>query len=116
MLKVMAHDFALIGEAIFATRTWEAFGEGHKNFNNIDHGSAADIRFTLYHLYRIDEWLPAIYGTLNQCPSPGTEYQSLCYPQSGANRNTALTPDNCKIPTSPCNYPHRAGYCRYNFF
>jgi alpha-L-fucosidase len=46
MLKVMAHDFALIGEAIFATRTWEAFGEGHKNFNNIDHGSAADIRFT----------------------------------------------------------------------
>jgi alpha-L-fucosidase len=46
MLKVMAHDFDLIGEAIFSTRTWEAFGEGHKNFNNIDHGSAADIRFT----------------------------------------------------------------------
>ena len=46
MLKVMAHDFDLIGEAIFATRPWEAFGEGHKNFNTIDHGSAADIRFT----------------------------------------------------------------------
>jgi hypothetical protein len=46
MLKVMAHDFDLIGEAIFSTRTWEAFGEGHKNFNNIDHGSASDIRFT----------------------------------------------------------------------
>ena len=46
MLKVMAHDFDLIGEAIFSTRTWEAFGEGHKNFNNIDHGSATDIRFT----------------------------------------------------------------------
>ena len=46
MLKVMAHDFNLIGEAIFDTRTWEEFGEGHKNFNNISHGSAADIRFT----------------------------------------------------------------------
>jgi alpha-L-fucosidase len=46
MLKVMAHDFDLIGEAIFATRTWEAFGEGHKNFNGISSGSAADIRFT----------------------------------------------------------------------
>ena len=46
MLKVMAHDFNLIGEAIFETRTWEEFGEGHKNFNTIDHGSAADIRFT----------------------------------------------------------------------
>ena len=46
MLRDMGHDFDLIGEAIFSTRTWEAFGEGHKNFNNIDHGSAADIRFT----------------------------------------------------------------------
>jgi alpha-L-fucosidase len=46
MLKVMEHDFSLIGEAIFGTRTWEAFGEGHKNFNNIDHGSGSDIRFT----------------------------------------------------------------------
>ncbi|MEI7899297.1 MAG: alpha-L-fucosidase [bacterium] len=46
MLKVMAHDFDLIGEAIFATRTWEEFGEGHKNFNTIGSGSAADIRFT----------------------------------------------------------------------
>jgi len=46
MLKVMAHDFNLIGEAIFETRAWEEFGEGHKNFNTIDHGSAADIRFT----------------------------------------------------------------------
>ena len=43
---MMAHDFDLIGEAIFSTRTWEAFGEGNKNFNGIDHGSAADIRFT----------------------------------------------------------------------
>jgi len=46
MLKVMAHDFDIIGEAIFSTRTWDTFGEGHKNFNTIDHGSAADIRFT----------------------------------------------------------------------
>jgi alpha-L-fucosidase len=46
MLEVMAHDFDLIGEAIFATRTWEEFGEGHKNFNTISSGSAADIRFT----------------------------------------------------------------------
>jgi alpha-L-fucosidase len=46
MFKVMAHDFNLIGEAIFDTRTWEAFGEGQKNFNNISSGSAADIRFT----------------------------------------------------------------------
>jgi len=46
MFKVMAHDFDLIGEAIFNTRTWEAFGEGHKNFNTIASGSAADIRFT----------------------------------------------------------------------
>ena len=46
MLKVMAHDFDLIGEAIFATRAWEAFGEGHKNFNGISSGTAADIRFT----------------------------------------------------------------------
>jgi alpha-L-fucosidase len=46
MLKDMGHDFDLIGEAIFATRTWEAFGEGHKNFNGISSGSAAGIRFT----------------------------------------------------------------------
>ena len=46
MLKVMGHDFNLIGEAIFATRPWESFGEGQKNFNSIDRGSAADIRFT----------------------------------------------------------------------
>ncbi len=46
MLKVMAHDFTLIGEAIFDTRTWEAFGEGEKNFNSISSGSAKDIRFT----------------------------------------------------------------------
>jgi alpha-L-fucosidase len=46
MFKVMAHDFDLIGESIFNTRTWEAFGEGHKNFNTIGSGSAADIRFT----------------------------------------------------------------------
>jgi alpha-L-fucosidase len=46
MLKVMAHDFDLIGEAIFATCTWEAFGEGQRNFNGIPSGSAADIRFT----------------------------------------------------------------------
>jgi hypothetical protein len=46
MFKVMAHDFNLIGEAIFSTRTWEEFGEGHKNFNTIGSGSAADIRFT----------------------------------------------------------------------
>jgi len=46
MLKDMGHDFDLIGEAIFATRTWEAFGEGHKNFNGISSGTAADIRFT----------------------------------------------------------------------
>jgi len=46
MLKVMAHDFDLIGEAIFSTRPWEEFGEGHKNFNNISSGTAADIRFT----------------------------------------------------------------------
>ncbi len=46
MLNKMGHDFDLIGEAIFATRPWEAFGEGPKGFNSIDHGSAADIRFT----------------------------------------------------------------------
>ena len=46
MLKVMAHDFDLIGDAIFSTRTWEAFGEGQKNFNTIGSGSATDIRFT----------------------------------------------------------------------
>ena len=46
MLKVMAHDFDLIGEGIFSTRTWEAFGEGEKNFNGIASGSAKDIRFT----------------------------------------------------------------------
>jgi len=46
MLKVMAHDFKLIGEAIFDTRSWEAFGEGEKNFNSISSGSAKDIRFT----------------------------------------------------------------------
>ncbi|MEI7902946.1 MAG: family 43 glycosylhydrolase, partial [bacterium] len=46
MLKDMGHDFDLIGEAIFSTRTWEAFGEGHKNFNGISSGSAEDIRFT----------------------------------------------------------------------
>jgi alpha-L-fucosidase len=46
MLKVMAHDFDLIGEAIFSTRTWEAFGEGQRNFNGISSGTAADIRFT----------------------------------------------------------------------
>ena len=28
MFKDMGHDFALIGEAVFNTRTWEAFGEG----------------------------------------------------------------------------------------
>ena len=46
VLKVMAHDFDLIGEAIFSTRTWEAFGEGQRNFNGISSGTAADIRFT----------------------------------------------------------------------
>ncbi|MCX6877427.1 MAG: alpha-L-fucosidase [Verrucomicrobia bacterium] len=46
MFKDMEHDFNLIGEAIFSTRTWEAFGEGHKNFSGISSGSAADIRFT----------------------------------------------------------------------
>jgi len=46
MLKVMAHDFDLIGEAVFSTRTWETFGEGERNFNGISSGSAADIRFT----------------------------------------------------------------------
>ena len=46
MLKDMGHDFDLIGEAIFDTRTWDAFGEGEKNFNTISSGSAKDIRFT----------------------------------------------------------------------
>ncbi len=46
MFKDMEHDFNLIGEAIFSTRTWEAFGEGYKNFSGISSGSAADIRFT----------------------------------------------------------------------
>ena len=46
MFKDMEHDFNLMGEAIFSTRTWEAFGEGHKNFNGISSGTAADIRFT----------------------------------------------------------------------
>ncbi|MCF7674737.1 MAG: alpha-L-fucosidase [Akkermansiaceae bacterium] len=46
MLKVMAHDFDRIGEAIFATRPWEAFGEGQQNFNGISSASAADLRFT----------------------------------------------------------------------
>jgi len=46
MLKDMGHDFDLIGEAIFSTRPWETFGEGKRNFNNISHGSATDIRFT----------------------------------------------------------------------
>jgi len=46
MLKVMGHDFDLIGEAVFAARSWETFGEGQKNFNGISSGSAADIRFT----------------------------------------------------------------------
>ena len=46
MLKVMAHDFDLIGEAIFSTRTWEAFGEGQRNFNGISCGTPKDIRFT----------------------------------------------------------------------
>jgi alpha-L-fucosidase len=44
MLKDMGHDFDLIGEAIFSTRPWEAFGEGQRNFNGISSGSAADIR------------------------------------------------------------------------
>ncbi len=46
MLEDMGHDFALIGEAIFGTRTWEAFGEGQRGFNNIGSGTARDIRFT----------------------------------------------------------------------
>ena len=46
MLKVMAHDFDLIGEAIFSTRTWEAFGEGSNNLNGIGALTPLDIRFT----------------------------------------------------------------------
>jgi len=46
MLKDMGHDLDLIGEAVFSTRPWEAFGEGQRNFNGISSGSAADIRFT----------------------------------------------------------------------
>ena len=46
MFKDMGHDFDLIGEAIFDTRTWETFGEGQVNFNTISSGSAKDIRFT----------------------------------------------------------------------
>ena len=46
MFKDMGHDFDLIGEAVFNTRTWETFGEGEKNFSTISSGSAKDVRFT----------------------------------------------------------------------
>ncbi|MEI6809057.1 MAG: alpha-L-fucosidase, partial [bacterium] len=46
MLTGMGHDLDLIGEAVFATRSWDAFGEGPNGINGLAALTPQDIRFT----------------------------------------------------------------------